>query len=314
MWQIFCKVIDNFGDAGVALRLARLLCESQKVALWIDAPDLIFKMLGREKIQNLKIFSWDSREFQIHNGDVVIELFSCHLPDFAESEIEKSPANFLWLAVDYLGLEKWVCDFHLKPSPQKKREKYFYFPSFYENGGGVLFEKRELPAAFDLKNPLKINAFLYDESPLQIFKNRPICNLAKSDFVPQRKFDAALDSAALNLVRGEDSFVRAIFSGQPFVWQAYPQAENAHFSKVSAFLEIFSPFLDSAIRQNVVDFFHFLNGMRRDFSPDFLLSPPNFALWQKNCRDFAESLFQQNNLAENLLKFSKKFGVDRGKL
>ena len=37
-WDIFCKVIDNFGDAGVCWRLARQLAGDfdQEVRLWID--------------------------------------------------------------------------------------------------------------------------------------------------------------------------------------------------------------------------------------------------------------------------------------
>ena len=43
--------------------------------------------------------------------------------------------------------------------------------------------------------------------------------------------------AALMEVRGEDSFVRAQWAALPFVWQAYPQADAAHLTKVAAFLD-----------------------------------------------------------------------------
>ena len=55
-------------------------------------------------------------------------------------------------------------------------------------------------------------------------------------FVPQRDYDALLWSCALNFVRGEDSFVRALWAQQPMVWQAYRQAEGAHRPKVRAFV------------------------------------------------------------------------------
>jgi hypothetical protein len=41
----------------------------------------------------------------------------------------------------------------------------------------------------------------------------------------------------LNLVRGEDSFVRAIWAGVPFVWQLYVQDDGAHRAKLDAFLD-----------------------------------------------------------------------------
>lgn len=55
--------------------------------------------------------------------------------------------------------------------------------------------------------------------------------------LPQRDFDHLLWACDLNLVRGEDSLVRAIWAGQPFVWQIYPQHDDAHHAKLQAFLD-----------------------------------------------------------------------------
>ncbi len=59
------------------------------------------------------------------------------------------------------------------------------------------------------------------------------------NFLPalaQTEFDHLLWSCDLNFVRGEDSPVRAIWAGKPFVWQIYPQIDNAHHTKLEAFL------------------------------------------------------------------------------
>lgn len=307
MWHIFCRVIDNFGDAGFALRLSRQLSVqfSQKVSLWIDKPPLLSKMLGNEKIPNFSVFSWEDNHFELQNNDIVIELFSCHLPEFALAKIEQTRTHFLWIALDYLGLEPWVIDFHLKESPQKNHTKYFYFPGFFQNTGGVIAENQTLPCPFDTQKPLSINVFLYDDSPIGILKKYPLHFLGKNNFLEQRVFDAALDGAALNLVRGEDSFVRAIFAGQPFVWQAYRQKKNAHFKKVQAFLSIFAPFLNPKIQNDVLDFFYFINTMKSNFSPESLLSINNFKIWQENARDFAQHLLKEKSLAEHLIDFVK---------
>ncbi|MFC3217280.1 elongation factor P maturation arginine rhamnosyltransferase EarP [Comamonas sp. JC664] len=53
----------------------------------------------------------------------------------------------------------------------------------------------------------------------------------------QPEFDEMLWSCDLNFVRGEDSLVRALWAGQPFVWQIYPQGVNAHHAKLEAFLD-----------------------------------------------------------------------------
>ena len=52
----------------------------------------------------------------------------------------------------------------------------------------------------------------------------------------QTDYDHLLWACDLNFVRGEDSWVRALWSGRPFVWQIYPQDDQAHHAKLEAFL------------------------------------------------------------------------------
>lgn len=56
-------------------------------------------------------------------------------------------------------------------------------------------------------------------------------------YTSQSHFDAMLRACDLNLVRGEDSLVRALWANTPFVWQIYPQDDNAHHDKLTAFLD-----------------------------------------------------------------------------
>ena len=55
--------------------------------------------------------------------------------------------------------------------------------------------------------------------------------------LPQPAFDELLWACDLNFVRGEDSLVRAIWAGKPFVWHIYPQDDDAHLAKLDAFLD-----------------------------------------------------------------------------
>jgi uncharacterized repeat protein (TIGR03837 family) len=50
-------------------------------------------------------------------------------------------------------------------------------------------------------------------------------------------FDAMLAAQDLNLVRGEDSLIRAIWAGKAFLWQIYPQDDGVHHAKLAAFLK-----------------------------------------------------------------------------
>jgi uncharacterized repeat protein (TIGR03837 family) len=49
-------------------------------------------------------------------------------------------------------------------------------------------------------------------------------------------YDRLLWACSLNAVRGEDSFVRAQWAGQPMLWHIYPQQEDAHLAKLEAFI------------------------------------------------------------------------------
>jgi uncharacterized repeat protein (TIGR03837 family) len=65
----------------------------------------------------------------------------------------------------------------------------------------------------------------------------PGCTLHALPALTQRDFDQLLWACDLNFVRGEDSLVRALWAGQPFVWHIYPQHDNAHHAKLEAFLD-----------------------------------------------------------------------------
>ena len=56
-------------------------------------------------------------------------------------------------------------------------------------------------------------------------------------YTDQNGFDEMLWACDLNFVRGEDSLVRALWAGQPFVWHIYPQGDNAHHAKLESFLD-----------------------------------------------------------------------------
>jgi uncharacterized repeat protein (TIGR03837 family) len=63
-------------------------------------------------------------------------------------------------------------------------------------------------------------------------------------FLPQQDYDRLLWACDFNLVRGEDSWVRAQWADRPFVWHIYPQDENLHHVKLRAFLAHYAGKLD----------------------------------------------------------------------
>jgi uncharacterized repeat protein (TIGR03837 family) len=61
-------------------------------------------------------------------------------------------------------------------------------------------------------------------------------SLAGIPFLAQDSYDQLLWACDVNLVRGEDSLVRAVWAARPLIWQPYPQADNAQLAKLDAFL------------------------------------------------------------------------------
>jgi len=55
-------------------------------------------------------------------------------------------------------------------------------------------------------------------------------------FITQPRYDALLCCADFNIVRGEESLVRAILAAKPFIWNAYLQSDKYQKVKVEALL------------------------------------------------------------------------------
>ena len=87
--DLFCTVIDNYGDLGVCWRLARHLADDHAVAvtLWIDdltsfqrlASD-IDPAQSSQMLGNICIRHWQDGAVEATPGDLVIEGFACSLP------------------------------------------------------------------------------------------------------------------------------------------------------------------------------------------------------------------------------------------
>ncbi len=158
-WDIFCHVVDNYGDAGVCWRLAHQLADEFDliVRLWIDDLSALKKIRPEiELTQTQQIFAgvvvchWAQQLPQpIQAADVVIEAFACELP--ADYRAAMQAQHSLWINLEYLSAEEWVSGCHGLPSPQtgssqkgEALKKYFFFPGFRPGTGGVLGE-RNLP-------------------------------------------------------------------------------------------------------------------------------------------------------------------------
>jgi uncharacterized repeat protein (TIGR03837 family) len=156
-WDIFCKVVDNYGDAGVCWRLARILAREHDIqpALWIDelgalariAPSVDVRA-SYQRLDGVDVRRWTHPLPPAEPAEVVIEAFGCGLPDDYARAIASRARPPAWIVLEYLSAEPWVEGTHELPSPHPRLKvaRRFWFPGFTEATGGLLRERGLLEA------------------------------------------------------------------------------------------------------------------------------------------------------------------------
>jgi uncharacterized repeat protein (TIGR03837 family) len=362
-WDIFCKIIDNFGDIGVCWRLAcDLAARGQTVRLWLDdssalqwmAPDGCVGVQVRQWVEGVPL---DITVMESLAPDVIIEAFGCDVaPEFIAACARITRARGIkpsWINLEYLSAEAYVERCHALPSPVQTGPaagwtKWFFYPGFTPRTGGLLREIELLArqTAFDRrawltgkgipldeKNPEKlVSLFCYEPSALKALLSqlqqygldgqpvrllvcagrataavkaltgneiglqptnnaRRLLSISYLNLIPQHDFDHLLWACDLNFVRGEDSLVRALWAGRPLIWQLYPQTDDAHLTKLAAFMDhIDAP---GSLRQ-----FHAAWN-----SPGHELPLPDLPAWSTCIASVVQSLRAQDDLTTQLLRF-----------
>ena len=180
-WDIFCKVIDNYGDIGVCWRLcADLAARGHHIRLWVDDSSALTWMApGAREGQwpGIQIHDWEKARAPemlrtCAPSQVWVEGFGCEIAsefiaNYVEStstEIGKDSKNPVWINLEYLSAEDYVERCHGLPSPvmhgpARGWTKHFFYPGFTPHTGGLLREADYLArqAAF---GPKERNAWL----------------------------------------------------------------------------------------------------------------------------------------------------------
>jgi uncharacterized repeat protein (TIGR03837 family) len=150
--DIFCTVVDNYGDIGVCWRLARQLANEHglQVRLWVDdlrsfgklCPELDVD-LAVQTCRGVEVHHWGAVFAAIEPADIVIGAFACELPKLYVEALALRQPKSVWLNLEYLSAEAWVEGCHQLPSPHPTLPltKYFFFPGFTAKTGGLLLER-----------------------------------------------------------------------------------------------------------------------------------------------------------------------------
>jgi uncharacterized repeat protein (TIGR03837 family) len=329
-WDLFCRVVDNFGDIGVCWRLAADLGgRGESVRLWVDDPAALAWM-APHGAPGVDIMPWAADATAGDPGDVVIEAFGCdpHVA-FVERMAARATAP-VWINLEYLSAEGYVERSHGLPSPQPNGlTKWFFYPGFTARTGGLLRETglmaarhafdrdawlaargipmrpgERLASLFCYANPA-LPALLDDlarqptlllaapgDARRAVGAERGALRVQALPWLTQAEYDRLLWACDLNFVRGEDSFVRAQWAGAPFVWQIYPQHDAVHSAKLDAFLRRFGA--DEPVRALMRAW----NGLA-----PWPAAWPDAAAWTAACRRWREALLAQPDLTTQLLGF-----------
>jgi len=114
-----------------------------------------------------------------------------------------------------------------------------------------------------------------------------------------------LYTSDLNFVRGEDSLCRAIFSGKPFIWQPYIQADGAHLKKLEAFILKYFDSIDSKLKNIISDIFNdWSSGQFKSESiRNYLYHYEDISLFYA---DRSNQFISKKSVVENLLTIVEK--------
>ena len=151
-WDIFCTVVDNYGDIGTCWRLAQQLAgeHEAEVRLWVDQLQGFARLCpavstdaDEQHVGRIEIRRWRSDFPTVEAADVVIEAFACELPESYIAAMARQTVAPVWINLEYLSAEDWVEGCHRLPSLRTKwpLAKYFFFPGFTPQTGGLLRER-----------------------------------------------------------------------------------------------------------------------------------------------------------------------------
>lgn len=158
-WDLFCRVIDNYGDIGFCWRLSRQLTTEYGLAvrLWVDdlaslqriCPSVDPHQTFQQRC-GVQINHWTDPFPDIIPADVVIEAYGCELPEKYIQAMLPSHSRSrqpVWINLEYLSAESWVEEYHglCSPHPRLPLTKYF-FPRIYSEYRWITARERSTSA------------------------------------------------------------------------------------------------------------------------------------------------------------------------
>lgn len=122
-------------------------------------------------------------------------------------------------------------------------------------------------------------------------------------FLTLENYDQLLWACDVNFVRGEESWVRAIWAAKPFIWQPYLQVDNAHLMKLNAFLKFF---YEDFITSQSISALHQSWSVEEFYGCFWEEYISNLSQIEAFTKEQSDMLMQQPSLVPRLLALCKK--------
>ena len=142
--------------------------------------------------------------------------------------------------------------------------------------------------------------------------------MLNSDFLSQEEYEEVISAVDFNFTRGEDSFVRSILLGKPFMWHIYLQEEKAHMDKIRAFNDRFKESIynelsenQKKIIENYCDLLEKYNDRDKNSleegQEDFSVFFENFHEIDIICQKYSKFLLEKCNLVKKIYNYIQEF-------
>lgn len=151
----------------------------------------------------------------------------------------------------------------------------------------------------------QVEQWLGEALPAGAHKQRGHLQLHALPLLPHADYDRLLWACDFNIVRGEDSFVRAQWAARPLLWHIYPQQEEAHWPKLHAFEQLYHAGLDAVSGQALRELWQAFNA-GQDCAAAWLAVQSALPQLQQHAQAWAEKLALQQDLASRLVNFHQE--------
>ena len=295
-----CKIPEEYME--IAYENSELLINLEYLSAedWIEDFHLQSSPLGKGKLK--KVFFMPG--FTEKSGGIIID------SNYLE-KIEKIRKNRAFYTKKYLG------------NIENKDKKIVGTLFSYEKNFATLFEelrsldKEVVILAMGEKTQKSLKNF-FKENLIEDFRNSlkyDKIEIKFMEFLNQEEYEELINIVDFNFVRGEDSFIRAILTGKPYVWHIYCQEDYIHMKKINAFLNkykrIVKKFSDEDYLINIEKFFKDYNFRKENNmelgNESYLYFFENLAKIEYYNTIFRDFLIQKCNLINKLKDFIEKY-------